>query len=162
MLAPVKTLVHRVSLYLHRSSTHSASDITHSPDDERPSLNQASPVDTSEDGESRHCPISEEGGSQLVSLIPEETAQTSTYTGSFIMDTSIATRQTNFPIASGGLGDVYKCILNRGTSAEDVCHTLISFILMLTYTQVAVKSPRFSNLTDAEVSKINRVCLGSL
>jgi serine/threonine protein kinase len=140
MLAPVKTLVDRVSLYLHRSSTHSASDITQSPDDERPSLNQASPVDTSEDGESRRCPISEEGGSQLVSLIPEETAQTSTYTGSFIMDTSIATRQTNFPIASGGLGDVYKCILNRGTSAEEV----------------AVKSPRFSNLTDAEVSKINR------
>ncbi|KAG1730481.1 kinase-like domain-containing protein [Suillus lakei] len=55
------------------------------------------------------------------------------------MDSSIATRQTNFPIASGGLGDVYKCILNRGASTEEV----------------AVKSPRFPSLTDAEIAKIN-------
>jgi hypothetical protein len=161
MLTLVKTLAHRVSLYLRRPSSLTASDITQSPDDERPSLNQASPVDTSEDGESRRCPIYEEGGSQLVSLIQIATAQTSTY-GSFIIDTGISSRQTMFPIASGGLADVYKCILDMGASPEEVGDTLIFPILMLTYAQVAVKSPRFASLTDAEIARINSVCLDSL
>ncbi|KAG1853469.1 kinase-like domain-containing protein [Suillus subalutaceus] len=139
MLAPVKTLAHRVSLYFRRSSSLSASDVAQSSSDERPSLSQSSLVYTSEDGQSRRYTSSEEEDSQLVSLIQIATAQTSMY-GSFIIDTSIATGQANFPIASGGLGDVYKCILNRGASREEV----------------AVKSPRFPSLTDAEVAKINR------
>ncbi|KAG0701055.1 kinase-like domain-containing protein [Suillus ampliporus] len=57
--------------------------------------------------------------------------------GSFGM--GMVTRQSNFPIASGGLGDVYKCTLNRGASPEEV----------------AVKSPRFPSLTEAEGAKIN-------
>jgi serine/threonine protein kinase len=136
MLAHVKTLVHRISLYLRRPSSLSASDVSQSSDYEQPSLSQ---VYTSEDGQSGRYPSSEEEDSHLVSLISIATAQTSMH-GSFIIDTSISTKQTNFPIASGGLGDVYKCILNRGASAEEV----------------AVKTPRFSNLTDAEVAKINR------
>lgn len=139
----MKTLAHRVSLYLHRPSSPSShnspstSDVTHTSDDGRPSLSHTS--HTSEDGQSGRYLSSEEGDSQLVSLIQIATAQTSTC-GMFIMDTSIATRQANFPIASGGLGDVYKCILNRGATPEEV----------------AVKSPRFPSLTDAEVAKINR------
>ncbi|KAG2041337.1 hypothetical protein BDR03DRAFT_716201 [Suillus americanus] len=139
MLAPVKTLAHRVSLYLRRPGSLSVSDVTRSSSDERPSLSQSSLVCTSEDGQSGHYPSSEEEYSQLVSLIQVTTAQTSIY-GSFIIDTSIATRQANFPIASGGLGDVYKCVLNRGASREEV----------------AVKSPRFPSLTNAEVAKINQ------
>ncbi|KAG1888633.1 kinase-like domain-containing protein [Suillus subluteus] len=47
----------------------------------------------------------------------------------------------NFPAASGGLGDVYRCTLNRGPIQEEV----------------AVKSRlRFPSVTDAEVAKINR------
>ncbi|KAG2114481.1 kinase-like domain-containing protein [Suillus cothurnatus] len=139
MLTVVKTLAHRVFLYLHRPSSLSASDVARASDDERLYLSQTSLVYTSEGGQSRRYPSSEEGDSQLVSLIPIATAQTSMY-GSFIIDTSIATKQTNFPIASGGLGDVYKCILNQGASAEEV----------------AVKSPRFPSLADADVAKINR------
>jgi hypothetical protein len=161
MLTVVKTLAHRVFHYLHRPSSLSASDVARASDDERLYLSQTSLVYTSEGGQSRRYPSSEEGDSQLVSLIPIATAQTSMH-GSFIIDTSIATKQTNFPIASGGLGDVYKCILNQGASAEEVCHRLIFSIPMLIYSQVAVKSPRFPSLADADVAKINRVCLGSL
>ncbi|KAG1845271.1 kinase-like domain-containing protein [Suillus tomentosus] len=56
------------------------------------------------------------------------------------IDPSTVTRMTAYPTASGGLGDVYKCILNRGASQEEV----------------AVKSRRFTNLSDAEVARINR------
>ncbi|KAG2140931.1 kinase-like domain-containing protein [Suillus bovinus] len=62
----------------------------------------------------------------------------STY-GSFIVDTSTTARTPYFPTASGGLGDVYACILNRGTGLEEV----------------AVKSPRFPSLADADVARIN-------
>jgi hypothetical protein len=132
MLTPVKTLANRVSLYLRRPVSPSASDVAQASDDERPSLNQTFPAYTSEDEQSGCYPTSEEEDLQLVSLIQIATAQTSTC-GSFIMDTSIVTRQTNFPIASGGLGDVYKCILNRGASPEEVCYRLIFSMLMLTY-----------------------------
>lgn len=60
--------------------------------------------------------------------------------GSFEIDRSIAIMGTYYPVASGSLGDVYRCTLNRGASQEDV----------------AVKSPRFSSLTDTEIAKINR------
>lgn len=142
MLAPVKTLAHRVSLYLRRPNSpnlHSGSisDVARASDDGRPSLSQDS--HTSEDGQSGSYPSSEEEDLQLVSLIQTATAQTSTC-GSFIIDKSVATKQTSFPVASGGLGDVYKCILNNGATPEEV----------------AVKSPRFPSLTDAEITKINR------
>ncbi|KAG2070502.1 kinase-like protein [Suillus decipiens] len=126
----VKTIARRVSTYFHRPS---ASDVPGISDDER-----SSSLTSSDDGQSGRYSSSEEEHSQLVSLIQITTAQTSTY-GSFIIDTSIATRQPIFPTASGGLGDVYKCILNRDASSEEV----------------AVKSPRFPSLTDADVAKIN-------
>ncbi|KAG2070499.1 kinase-like protein [Suillus decipiens] len=103
------TIAHRVSTYFRRPSSPSASDIT------------------------------EKENSQLVALIQNPTAQTSTCTGSFIIDTSITSRRPIFPTASGGLGDVYKCILNRDASPE----------------LVAVKCPRFQSLTDADIAKIN-------
>ncbi|KAG2033944.1 kinase-like domain-containing protein [Suillus americanus] len=49
-------------------------------------------------------------------------------------------RQTSYPTASGGLGDVYKCIWNSGASLDEV----------------AVKSPRFPNLSDRECVRINK------
>ncbi|KAG2070505.1 kinase-like protein [Suillus decipiens] len=49
-------------------------------------------------------------------------------------------RQTNYPTASGGLGDVYKCIRNYGANSDEV----------------AVKSPRFPNLSDPEIARINK------
>ncbi|KAG1884569.1 kinase-like domain-containing protein [Suillus subluteus] len=49
-------------------------------------------------------------------------------------------RQTSYPTASGGLGDVYKCIWNSGASSDEV----------------AVKSPRFPNLSDREFVRINK------
>ncbi|KAG2753109.1 kinase-like protein [Suillus brevipes Sb2] len=140
MLAPVKTLAHRVSLYLRRPSSPSfvsTSDAAQASDDGRPSSSQDS--HTSEDGQSGCYPSSEEEDLQLVTLIKTATTQTSKC-GSFIIDKSVATKKTNFPVASGGLGDVYKCILNSGATLEEV----------------AVKSPRFPSLTDAEIAKINR------
>jgi hypothetical protein len=131
MLAPVKTLAHRVSLYLRRPSSPSSgstSDAAQASDDGRPSSSQDS--HTSEDGQSGCYPSSEEEDLQLVTLIKTATIQTSTC-GSFIIDKSVATKKTNFPVASGGLGDVYKCILNSGATLEEVCHTSI-FMLMLT------------------------------
>ncbi|KAG2062404.1 kinase-like protein [Suillus hirtellus] len=130
MLIPLKNLARQVNLYV-RPSSSSASDPLSSSDE--PSV-----VCTSEDGESRRGSISE-GASQLIHLIPAAATQTSTY-GSFVVDTSITGRQTCFPTASGGLGDVYRCILKRGTSLEEV----------------AVKYPRFPSLTDADIAKINR------
>ncbi|KAG2134519.1 kinase-like domain-containing protein [Suillus clintonianus] len=136
MLTPVKTLARRVSIYLRRPSSPFPSDVARTSDDERASVSQASFVYTSEDGQGGR--YSEIEDSQLFSSIEIATLQTSTY-GSFIMDPSIVTRQTQFPIASGGLGDVYKCTLNRGASPEEA----------------AVKSPRYPSLTDAEVARIN-------
>jgi serine/threonine protein kinase len=49
-------------------------------------------------------------------------------------------RQTNYPTASGGLGDVYKCIWSCDASSDEV----------------AVKSPRFPNLSDHESVRINK------
>ncbi|KAG2088081.1 kinase-like domain-containing protein [Suillus discolor] len=60
--------------------------------------------------------------------------------GSFEIDPSIVIRGTNYPVASGSLGDVYRCTLNSGASQEEV----------------AVKSLRFSSLGEAEAAKINR------
>ncbi|KAG2134894.1 kinase-like domain-containing protein [Suillus bovinus] len=60
--------------------------------------------------------------------------------GLFEIDPSMIIRGSNYPTASGGLGEVWKCILNRGASQEEV----------------AVKSLRFTSLTDAEVDRINR------
>ncbi|KAG2053220.1 kinase-like protein [Suillus hirtellus] len=62
----------------------------------------------------------------------------STY-GSFTVDAGIKTSQTIIPTASGGLADVYRCILLSDASLEEV----------------AVKCPRYSSLTDAVVDKIN-------
>ncbi|KAG1895741.1 kinase-like domain-containing protein [Suillus fuscotomentosus] len=49
-------------------------------------------------------------------------------------------RETSYPTASSGLGDVYKCKWNRGASSDEV----------------AVKSPRFPSLSDLEIVKINK------
>ncbi|KAG2134522.1 kinase-like domain-containing protein [Suillus clintonianus] len=49
-------------------------------------------------------------------------------------------KQTNYPTASGGLGDVYRCTWNSGASSDEV----------------AVKSPRFPNMSDPEVGRINK------
>ncbi|KAG1723091.1 kinase-like domain-containing protein [Suillus lakei] len=97
------------------------------------------PVSGASSNDNGGChPVSETRNSQTVSLVQEIVFQTSV-DSSFKVGPSIAIQGTRFPIASGGLGDVYKCILNRGASQEEV----------------AVKSPRFPSLTDAEVAKIN-------
>jgi len=49
-------------------------------------------------------------------------------------------KQSDYPTASGGLGDVYKCTWNRDASSEEV----------------AVKSPRFPDLSEHQVAKINK------
>ncbi|KAG1853472.1 kinase-like domain-containing protein [Suillus subalutaceus] len=49
-------------------------------------------------------------------------------------------KQTVYPTVSGGLGDVYKCTWNCGAGSDEV----------------AVKSPRFTNLSDGELVKINK------
>ncbi|KAG1749418.1 kinase-like domain-containing protein [Suillus lakei] len=49
-------------------------------------------------------------------------------------------RHTSYPTASGGLGDVYRCTWNCGARSEEV----------------AVKSPRFPNLSESEVVKIDK------
>ncbi|KAG2088074.1 kinase-like domain-containing protein [Suillus discolor] len=49
-------------------------------------------------------------------------------------------RQTSYPTASGGLGDVYKCTWNRGESSDEV----------------AVKYPRFPSLSDSDIFIINK------
>ncbi|KAG2363119.1 kinase-like domain-containing protein [Suillus spraguei] len=49
-------------------------------------------------------------------------------------------RKINYPTASGGLGDVYKCTRNCGASSDEV----------------AVKCPRFSNLSNLEIARINK------
>ncbi|KAG2134525.1 kinase-like domain-containing protein [Suillus clintonianus] len=49
-------------------------------------------------------------------------------------------RQTIYPTASGGLGDVYKCTWNSSASSDEV----------------AVKSPRFITLSKPERVKINK------
>ncbi|KAG2108162.1 kinase-like domain-containing protein [Suillus discolor] len=137
-ILPLKALARQVPLH-HRPSSPSPSDVTRSSGERQSYLSQNSFEYTSEDGESGRDSISE-GGSQLIYLIPTATTKTSTY-GLFAVDTSIATGQTNFPTASGGLGDVYRCILNRGASPEEV----------------AAKSLRYPILTDAAViAKINR------
>ncbi|KAG1799072.1 kinase-like domain-containing protein [Suillus variegatus] len=115
---PLKALARQVPLH-HRPSSPSPSDVTRSSSDGRDSIS--------------------EGGSQLIHLIPTATTQTSTYS-LFTVDASIATGKTNFPTASGGLGDVYRCILKRGASLEEV----------------AAKSPRYPSLTDAvAIARIN-------
>ncbi|KAG1811848.1 kinase-like domain-containing protein [Suillus subaureus] len=49
-------------------------------------------------------------------------------------------KYTSYPTASGGIGDVYKCIWNRGASSDDV----------------AVKASQFPNLSDHECVRINK------
>ncbi|KAG1805817.1 kinase-like domain-containing protein [Suillus subaureus] len=49
-------------------------------------------------------------------------------------------KTTNYPTASNGLGDVYKCIWSRGASSDEV----------------AVKSQRFPILSDREYVRINK------
>ncbi|KAG2053204.1 kinase-like protein [Suillus hirtellus] len=135
----LRALARQVPLYHDRPSSPSPSDVTLSSSGEQQTyLSQTSFEYTSEDGESGRDSISE-GGSQLIHLIPTATTQTSTY-GLFTVGTSIATGKTNFPTASGGLADVYRCILNRGASSEEV----------------AAKSPRYPSLTDAvAIARIN-------
>lgn len=73
------------------------------------------------------------------SAVQTTTLQTSDYR-SLEMDPSVIVRQASYPIASGSLRDIYKCSLNRGASQEEV----------------AVKFPRFSSPSEAEVAEINR------
>ncbi|KAG2140922.1 kinase-like domain-containing protein [Suillus bovinus] len=49
-------------------------------------------------------------------------------------------RQTSYPTATGGLGDVYKCTWNHGVNLDEV----------------AVKYPRFQSLSDPEIAKVNK------
>lgn len=58
----------------------------------------------------------------------------------FCINSSDIQRHTSYPTASGGLGDVYKCIWNCGANSDEV----------------AVKSPRFSSLSDIESVRINK------
>ncbi|KAJ8587883.1 kinase-like protein [Rhizopogon salebrosus TDB-379] len=63
----------------------------------------------------------------------------------FCINASSISRQSPYPTASGGLGDVYKC--TRKCDAA--------------FDEVAVKSPRFQNLSEDQAAKINKAC-GSL
>ncbi|KAG0700570.1 kinase-like domain-containing protein [Suillus ampliporus] len=76
--------------------------------------------------------------SALVVYSPDPRAQSGCHRSSET-DDFIVIRKPSFPIASGGLGEVYQCTLCRGASTE----------------AVAVKSPRFPGLSEAEVAKIN-------
>ncbi|OJA10593.1 hypothetical protein AZE42_11015 [Rhizopogon vesiculosus] len=81
----------------------------------------------------------------------EDSLVTSSYQGqtfikadcsSLSIEESTITRQSNYPTASGGLGDVYKCTWNCDTGSDEI----------------AVKSPRFGDLSTAEATKINKAC----
>ncbi|OJA20041.1 hypothetical protein AZE42_04465 [Rhizopogon vesiculosus] len=61
---------------------------------------------------------------------------------SLCIEASTIIRQSIYPIASGGLGDVYKCTWNCETGSDEV----------------AVKSPRFGDLSESEAAKINKAC----
>lgn len=134
----MSTLVTKFLINLCQWSLRKESDVARTSDD-RPSISRTTLVYTPEDDQcGRHPGIHEKANSQRVSLIRIATPQIS-MCGSCVMDPSSVTRQASFPTASGGLGDVYKCILNRGACPEEV----------------AVKSPRFPSLTEDEVAKIN-------
>jgi len=107
-----------LSVYIKSTSTfvdptHSQSQISlgrsdrasvvRASDDDEPSARQTSTVNTSEE--------------------PSD---------DFDMNPNIFIRKTNFPIASGGLGDVYKCTLNRSARLEEVLHTTIFSVPVLT------------------------------
>ncbi|OAX34309.1 kinase-like protein [Rhizopogon vinicolor AM-OR11-026] len=109
--------------------------------DNQPSASQTSIVPTSEgssDDQSGVRLSSETDDSQGASLVQSTTSQTSNR--SFDIDPNSVIKKYSFPDASGGLGDVYKCSLNRNTSLEEV----------------AVKCPRFPSLGKAEIKKINQ------
>ncbi|KAG2035121.1 kinase-like domain-containing protein [Suillus americanus] len=57
-----------------------------------------------------------------------------------IIKPSDVLRQSSYPVASGGIGDVYKCIWDCGASSDEV----------------AVKSPRFPILSDRDLVRINK------
>ncbi|OJA11920.1 hypothetical protein AZE42_06146 [Rhizopogon vesiculosus] len=61
---------------------------------------------------------------------------------SLCIEASTIIRQSKYAIASGGLGDVYKCTWNCDTGSDEV----------------AVKSPRFGVLSKTEAIKINKAC----
>ncbi|OJA18793.1 hypothetical protein AZE42_10011 [Rhizopogon vesiculosus] len=67
---------------------------------------------------------------------------TGTEDSSLCIEASTIIRQSSYPTASGGLGDVYKCTRNRDTGSDEV----------------AVKSPRFGDLSETEATKINKAC----
>ncbi|KAG2139330.1 kinase-like domain-containing protein [Suillus clintonianus] len=122
-----------MNLWRSGQESNVAGDFDDQPCDSRTSL-----VYTLQDGQCASHPIFEKADSQHGTLIRTATPQILTC-GSFVMEPSNVTRQTRFPTASGGLGDIYKCTLTCGASTAEV----------------AVKSPRFPSLTEAEVAKIN-------
>ncbi|KAG1805814.1 kinase-like domain-containing protein [Suillus subaureus] len=63
------------------------------------------------------------------------------HTGSALcIEPSDIHKTTDYPTASNGLGDVYKCIWNHGASSDEV----------------AVKSPRLPTMSDRESLRINK------
>ncbi|KAG2355120.1 kinase-like domain-containing protein [Suillus spraguei] len=113
--------------------------------DDRSSISQTSLVRTPEDYRCGcHLKLYEKANSQHEIKTPQISI-----CGSCVIDPRNVIRQTSFPTASGGLGDVYKCTWNRSASPEEVLQTSILPVL------VAVKSPRFPSLTEDEVAKIN-------
>ncbi|KAG1901163.1 kinase-like domain-containing protein [Suillus fuscotomentosus] len=77
--------------------------------------------------------------SHVISL-PQRDSVTWNSGSAFCIKPSDIHRQSSYPTASGGFGDVYRCIWNRGESSDEV----------------AVKSPRFPSLSDSEIAKINK------
>ncbi|OJA21146.1 hypothetical protein AZE42_10004 [Rhizopogon vesiculosus] len=92
--------------------------------DNQPSAGRASIVPTSEgssDDQSGVRLSSETDDSRGASLVQRTTSQTSNR--SFDIDPNSVIKKHSFPDASGGLGDVYKCSLNRNASLEEVRYT---------------------------------------
>ncbi|KAG2140927.1 kinase-like domain-containing protein [Suillus bovinus] len=84
-----------------------------------------------------HSLVGRAPGSQVS---PVQSVDTEDFNGIPNIKPSDLQRQTSYPTATGGLGDVYKCTWNRGASSDEV----------------AIKSPRFQSLSDPEIAKINK------
>ncbi|OJA20031.1 hypothetical protein AZE42_04468 [Rhizopogon vesiculosus] len=104
---------------------------------DQPSASRTSVVPTSEESSDGQSGVRLSFETNDSVTLVQSTTQTSNY--SFNIDPNSVIKKHSFPDASGGLGDVYKCSLNRNARVEEV----------------AVKCPRFPSLGKAEINKIN-------
>ncbi|KAG2053224.1 kinase-like protein [Suillus hirtellus] len=144
MLERLQQLFH--DLVTSRAPSGQAPSIHHSADDSPAS--QTSSVDTPNRTSDDHS-ADDSPASQTPSVdTPNRTSDDHVSSGRLpTEDSSVPCiksndikRQTGYPTASGGVGDVYKCTWNHGESLDEV----------------AVKSLRFPSLSDPEIVKINK------